>query len=187
MKLCNNCGYKLNNDALFCSSCGTKLIKSEKSSLPKTTYQSDPSLTKNVTLVTICILLILISTIIGNIGGPIGLGNCALWLFVSAILAFFAIRPSTDHIDTDKMNILKTIESFGVSVVYLIFSFFISSFIGFLYQLFVFGFALMTGLKIKKIEIELRSTTEKILLAFSIVLIIFSSIAFLGFFISIFA
>lgn len=187
MKFCKKCGSQIENGALFCSSCGLKLSNVERQHFRETVHQSDPSLTKNIALVTICVLLILVSTIIGNIGGSIGLGNCALWLFVSAFLAFFAIRPSADHIDTDKMNLLKTIESFGVSVVYLVFSFFISSFIGFLYQVFVFCFALMTLFKIKRIDITSRSTTEKILLAFSIVLVIFSSIAFFGFFISIFA
>lgn len=187
LKYCKNCGSKIDSDASFCPFCGQKLTNIEKSISPEKAHQSDPSLTKNIVLVTICVLLILLSTILGNIGGAIGLGNCAFWLFVGAILAFFAIRPSADHIDTDKMNLLKTIESFGISVVYLVFSFFISSFIGFLYQVFVFGFALMTVLKVKKIDIMSRNTTEKILLAFSIVLIIFSSIAFLGFFIYIFA
>lgn len=187
MKFCNNCGSKIDSGALFCPSCGQKLPVIERTTSPETTEQSDPSLTKNIALVTLCVLSVLFSTILGNIGGTIGLGNCAFWLFVGAIMAFFAIRPSADHIDTEKMDLLKTIESFGVSIVYLIFSFFISSFIGFLYQAFVFGFALMTILKVTKIDIMSRNTTEKILLAFSIVLIIFSSIAFLGFFISIFA
>lgn len=187
MKSCGNCGSKIGSGALFCPSCGQKLPVIEMTPSPETTEQSDPSLTKNIVLVSLCVLLVLLSTIIGNMGGAIGLGICAFYLFVGAILAFFAIRPSADHIDTKKMDLLKTIESFGVSIVYLIFSFFVSSFIGFLYQALVFGFAIMTALKVRKIDIMSRNTTEKILLAFSIVLIIISSMAFLGFFISIFA
>lgn len=187
MKYCINCGTKQNDDAAFCSSCGTNLYGLEKFNSPKAEMQSDSSLTKNIVLVSLCVLLLLFSTIIGNIGGFIGLGNCALWLFVSGILLFFAIRPSIDHVDTAKMNLLKTIEGAGVAAVCLIFSFFTYSFIGFLYQVFILFFALMTILKIKKIDMQSRNTTEKIMLALSIVLCVISGIASFGFFISIFA
>lgn len=185
MRYCSNCGSEQSDGAVFCSSCGKRLTALENNLSIQPERVSDPSLTKNIVLILICVLLIMLSTIVGNIGGIIGLGSCVFWLFVAAALAFFAIRPSYDHIDTAKMNLLKTIESFGISVVYFVFSFLIVSFIGFLFQTYVLVFALMTVSKIKKIDIMSRNTVEKVLLAFSIVLIIFSSLSFLGAFISI--
>lgn len=183
MKFCEKCGSKLNDAAQFCSFCGLKLYGSETPlSLAK---QPDPALTKNIVLVTIYALLTLISILPARAAGSMGIGVCTVYLCITALLAFFAIRPSDDHVDTAKMNLLKTIESFGVSALYLITSFFIAGIIALIYQPFALGFALMTVRKITRINLTHRTATERVFLAFSIVLIILSSFYSFGLFLSI--
>ena len=181
MKFCQYCGAKLDDEASFCSSCGSNLSGPAKRP-PAVAQKSDPALTKNIVLILIFVILTLFLIVPGSVGGADAMPMCATYLCIGAVLAYFAIRPSDDHIDTDRMNLLKTIESFGVSALYLITSFFIDPSIALLYQAFVLGFALLTGLKIKKIDMAERNAAERVILAFTIIVAVISCCAAMTFF-----
>ncbi len=187
MKVCNKCGAKFGNEMLFCPMCNSVLSDEEKSYSTESNHQSDSMLTKNIVLLSLSVFLILMSTILGNLGNPIALGNCVLWLSVSAMLAFFAVKTSKKQDEIEKLRLANNIETFAVSVAYFLFSFFIPSIIGFLYQVFVVVFALMTIAKIKKIDVTQKNKLEKVIHPLSIVLCIISGLAGLGYLISIFA
>lgn len=179
MKFCEQCGKQLSDNAVFCSSCGSKQAAPQK--LPVSfAQQTDPSLTRNIVLICIYTLLTLITIVPATVGGDAGFPPFITILCITALLGFFSIRPSEDHIDTEKMNLLKTVESFGISVLYFIC--FICSFFSedlnnyvLVYLFFVIGFAILTVVKISKINIDARITAEKIIMAFTIVLIVISS------------
>ena len=180
MRYCPNCGSGVREGAAFCPSCGASLANLGKGRAPGAEMPSDPSVTTNIILILVFLLLLVMSTVMadGEVDNAISFGSCVMSLSTAGVLAFFAVRPSSDHIDTVKMDLLKTVELFGVAVAYLVAAVLLGDEIAFLYMVFVFIFALMTALKIRKIDITSRSTGEKVLLALSILLAVFAGMEF---------
>lgn len=178
MRYCSNCGAEQKEGNHFCPVCGAK-IGPLKNAVPfQNKPASDPSLTKNIVLISISVLLIIAATVMAK-GAPSTNGGdpsapvwgCLFYLSSSGVLSFFAVRSSTDHLDTPKMALLKTIESLGISTVGFASLFFVPSSIQIcFYLVFVIFFSLIPILKIKTINATNRTSTEKVLLALSIVL-----------------
>ena len=179
MKYCPKCGTQLIDDAAYCFSCG----QSQDYTVPqrRTSAQpSDPSLTRNIALILASVLFALFTLIPAKNGRSEDVVIFIFGLCISALFAFFAIRPSDDHIDTDNMTLLKTVEAFSISVIYLIFCFTVDAVFILMYLAFVILFASLAAAKINKIDRFERNKTEKVLLAFSAVIIVFCSIEAFG-------
>lgn len=174
MNFCPHCGAKLGQASRFCTNCGAPLTPVQAAP-QKSALASDPSLVSNIIFFALALLFLLIVFAVEVEAEGEAISDNWEFLLVSFVLGIFAFLPSYDHVNTRKMNLLKTVEAFGLSLAALVCCFFFADntiLLGFL--LFACVFSLLVVLKIRKIPDSSRNTCEKVVYAFSLILFAFS-------------
>lgn len=171
MKFCPHCGTKLGQASHFCANCGAPLTPAQATP-QKSALASDPSLISNIILFTLAIFNLVLAVFVFVHDDA---DNWA-YLFISLALSIFALSVNYNHIDTQKMNLIKTVEAFFLSLASFVSSFFLAEYF-FVLSFWIFSciFSLYVVLKNRKIPDSNRNSCEKIIYVFSMVLLVFSS------------
>lgn len=171
MKFCPHCGAKLGEASRFCASCGTPLTPTQATP-QKSTLASDPSFISNIILFALAVfnLVLAVSVFVHD-----DADNWA-YLLISLVLGTFALFVNYNHIDRRKLNLLKTIEAFFLSLASFVSSFFLAEhFFMLAFWTFSCIFSLYVVLKTRKIPDSNRNICEKIISSLSLILLVSSS------------
>lgn len=174
---CPNCGQQIADNSHFCPNCGNRLTAPAQPPIAQR-QPGDPSLTKHIIqLFFIC--LFIFSAWVGISAGEMTVAVGVL--LTSAIIAYFAIIPSSDHIDTPNMTALKRFEHAVLPFAYFALMLSVETHGRILAcDIFALFFSLWYVLRIKLIPVNEQTTLEKLFLAIHYILSVICAIVFLA-------
>ncbi len=184
MSYCSNCGKQLNQKGQFCPFCGKSLKSNSSVEVNKSLDTSIPYkyTTRDIILFSSAIVLLILAMIIYSLhNGPVTTFNGIFWAIVSAVLAWFSIKPNQCSNTITKVSNIKKSGNFCIGVLYFATGFFLDD----LYAIFALAISLfyfVTYLnKIKKIPLQDRRKSERILFPVAWVFVGLISLAAFGY------